>query len=280
MIDGNLNILLVVFQAIVAVICVDLCRRLKWVEYPDLTMSTVRSWAPVNIFFCLMLFTGMGALQTNSVPMATVFKNVTNILTTAGDFLFFGSRPEVLVLAAFGVMLFGAIFAAKNDISITATGLFWMVANCVSTSAYVLYMKHATQTIKMSKFGMVFVNNLLCLVFLLPVAYSTGELGLFLRTPAIHTPDYLSKNVFAGFVGFFLNFASLNCVSVTGPTTYAIVGSVNKIPVALLGWVLFDSVITEKTWFFIGVSMCGGFLYSWAKIQTSRRKAKEAQGSK
>ena len=79
LIEGDLNILLVVFQAIVAVICVETCKRLKWIEYPSFNISTAQQWAPVNIFFCMMLFTGMAALQYNSVPMVTIFKNVTNI---------------------------------------------------------------------------------------------------------------------------------------------------------------------------------------------------------
>lgn len=133
-------------------------------------------------------------------------------------------------------------------------------------------MKFATKNVKLSKFGMVFYNNLLCVFFLLPAAFTMGQVNIFAMTPAIHTPDYFAKNMFAGFVGFFLNFASLNCVAVTGPTTYAIIGSVNKIPVAILGYLLFDNVITRETWFFIAVSMAGGFLYSYAKIQTSRRK--------
>ena len=280
MIDGNLNVLLVVFQAFVAAACVGVSKRLKLVDFPALTAEMARAWAPVNVFFCLMLFTSMAALQTNSVPMVTVFKNVTNILTTAGDYVFFGNRPEALVLAAFGVMLLGAVSAARNDIYVTGSGLFWMAANCVSTSSYVLYMKFATQNISMSKFGMVYVNNVLCIVFLLPVALFMGEVSLFLNTDAIHTHDYAVKNVFAGFVGFFLNFASLNCVSITGPTTYAIVGSLNKIPVAFLGYILFDSVITAKTWFFITVSMFGGFLYSFAKINSARQNAASRQEAK
>ena len=132
----------------------------------------------------------------------------------------------------------------------------------------------------MSKFGMVFVNNLLCIVFLLPVAFAMGEVATFLNTEKIHTYDYATKNAFAGFVGFFLNFASLNCVSVTWPTTYAIVGSLNKIPVAILGYLLFDSVITTTTWFFIGVSMLGGFLYSFAKINSARQKAASLREAK
>jgi len=268
---GNLNFLLVVFQAVVAVIAVEFCKKMKWVEYPSFSLSTALQWAPVNILFCAMLFTGMASLQHNSVPLVTVFKNITNIFTASGDYYFFGSVVETLVMVAFGVMLGGAVFAAKNDISITSVGLFWMAANCAATSGYILYMKFATKNIKLSKFGMVFYNNVLCTAFLLPVTIFNGEMRVFLETTAIHTTDYFLKNFFAGFVGFFLNFASLTCVSITGPTTYAIVGSLNKVPTAFLGWALFDIEITPQTWFFICISMCGGFLFSFAKIRSSRK---------
>lgn len=280
LIDGNLNVLLVVFQAIIAAVSVEGCRMLNWVQYPSLNWETVRAWAPVNVFFCLMLFTGMVSLETNSVPMVTVFKNVTNIITTAGDYVFFGSKPEGMAVAAFAVMFLGAVAAAQNDIHVTATGLFWMVANCMATSSYVLYMKYATQNIQLSKFGMVFVNNVLCVALLLPVAFLNGEITTFLNAKQVHTFDYASKNAFAGFVGFFLNFASLHCVSVTGPSTYAIVGSLNKIPVAILGYLIFDSVIDSKTWFFISVSLCGGFLYSYAKIRSAGQRAAQSQEAK
>jgi GDP-mannose transporter len=207
--------------------------------------------------------------------MVTIFKNITNIITTIGDYYFFGSSSEALVIVAFGIMLGGAILAAWNDISVSLTGLVWMILNCFSCSGYVLYMKFATKTVKLSKFGMVFYNNLLCIFFLLPAAMAMGQFEIFAQTRAIHTTDYMSKNFFAGLVGFLLNFASLNCVSLTGPTTYAIIGSLNKVPIAILGYFIFDSTISKDTWFFISVSMAGGFLYSYSKLQTanSRREA-------
>lgn len=278
LIDGDLNILLVVIQAVVAVIAVELCKMMKWVEYPSFNIATAKQWAPVNIMFCGMLFTGMASLQHNSVPMVTVFKNITNIAVSIGDYYCFGSTVEGLVMMAFGIMLAGALLAAQNDVAITGIGLFWMMANCCSTAGYILYMKFATKNVKLSKFGMVFYNNVLCTAFLLPVTLANGEMNIFLKTEAIHTFEYGWKNFFAGFVGFFLNFASLNCVSHTGPTTYAIVGSMNKIPIAFLGWYLFNAVITPQTWFFIAVSMCGGFLYSFAKIRASRKKSKDRSG--
>ena len=265
----DLNILVVVFQAIVAVFCVEFSKRMGWIEIPELTTETIKLWIPVNLFFCGMLFTGMASLQHNSVPMVTIFKNITNIMVASGDFFFFGQSVEMLIVASFGVTLAGAVAAGWTDISSTWIGLFWMAMNCVSTAGYVLYMKFATQHVKLSKFGMVFVNNILCSLFLFPAALARGELQAFLATPSIHTFDYFGKNCVGGFMGFFLNFAALNCVSATGPTTYAVVGSLNKVPVALLGYLMFDGAITTKTWFFIWVSLCGGFLYSYAKIRAS-----------
>jgi len=274
-IDGNLNVFLVVFQSAVAVILVEFSKMMKWVEYPPFNFKTAMQWMPVNLFFCGMLFTGMGSLQHNSVPMVTVFKNVANIAIAIGERYFFGTEIEYLVMIAFGIMLGGAIMAAENDVQVSAQGLLWMLCNCASTAGYVLYMKFATKNVKLSKFGMVFYNNLLCTVFLLPVTLVNGEMFTFIRTEAIHTADYFTKNSFAGFVGFFLNFASLNCVSSTGPTTYAIVGSMNKIPTAILGWILFNSEITTQTWFYIGVSMCGGFFFSYAKLSLKKQVATE-----
>lgn len=209
--------------------------------------------------------------------MVTIFKNVTNITTTMGDYYFFGSKSETLVIVAFGIMLSGAVAAAWNDITISWIGLFWMVLNCIATSGYVLYMKFATKNVKLSTFGMVFYNNVLCVLFLLPASMMMGQIEIFLSTPAIHTADYAFKNLFAGMVGFLLNFASLHCVAITGPTTYAIIGSLNKIPVAFLGYILFDSIITKETWFFISVSMMGGFLYSYAKLETSGQRSVQSR---
>ena len=80
----NLNILLVVFQALVAAISVEICKFFKFVDYPKFEYRTAKLWAPLNLLFCAMLLSGMASLQHNSVPMVTVFKNIANIFITVG----------------------------------------------------------------------------------------------------------------------------------------------------------------------------------------------------
>ena len=126
-------------------------------------------------------------------------------------------------------------------------------------------MRFASTTIKLPKFGMVFYNNLLCSILVVPLILLYNEVPM-LSHPAIMNTQFIVMNVSAGVLGFFLNFASLWCVSETSASTYAIVGSMCKIPVTVLGVVLFNAPITEKGISFISMSLFGGFIYAYAKL--------------
>ena len=128
----------------------------------------------------------------------------------------------------------------------------------------------ATKTIKLSKFGMVFYNNLLSLPLLLPIAYYRGEFSELSTRPDLLSSGFLGLNAFAGSVGFFLNLASLWAVSKNNATTYAIVGSLNKVPVTILGVFFFNAVITAQGATYILISLAGGFIYSAVKLREAR----------
>lgn len=110
-----------------------------------------------------------------------------------------------------------------------------MGSNCFFTAAYLLYMKFATRTVKINKFGQALYNNVLSLPILWAGALLRGEFGVLLEKEELHTSSFVMLNLYAGFVGFFLNLATLWCVQNNTATTYAIVGSLNKIPLAFVG---------------------------------------------
>ncbi|CAN0045212.1 unnamed protein product, partial [Sphacelaria rigidula] len=128
----------------------------------------------------------------------TVFKNLTNIVIVTGDWWLFHQPATPMVIGSMAVMVFGALIASCNDIEFDPWGYFWMVANCCATAGYVLYMKFATQTIKLPKFGMVFYNNLLTTCLLLPLAFVYGDFTTFLNDPNLHTKTYTFINFFSG----------------------------------------------------------------------------------
>ena len=109
-----------------------------------------------------MIYTSTKALQFLSVPVYTIFKNLTTIVIAYGEVLWFGGSVTGLTLFSFGLMVFSSIIAAWADIkdalenadatarvSTLNAGYIWMLINCLCTSSYVLGMR---KRIKLTNF--------------------------------------------------------------------------------------------------------------------------------
>ena len=79
----------ILYQCLIAVTLVEICKYFKFVDYPSLNIKLVKSWLPVNILFIGMLWSGFISLVYVSVPIATIFKNLANLGTVWGDWFFF-----------------------------------------------------------------------------------------------------------------------------------------------------------------------------------------------
>lgn len=259
------QISVVLYQNILAVVMVEAAKYMKLIDYPNFQYSVALAWLPMNALFVTMLCSGFLALFYVSVPMVQTFKNLTNIVTVFGDWYFFGEIITPLSIIAIFIMTIGAVFAGLNDLQFSVVGYFWMAINCLSTAAYTLYMRYASRNIKIPRMGMIFYNNLLSVLFLLPLIFICGETPN-LADPKIMSGEFVFMNTLAGLLGAGLNFSSLWCVSATSATTYSIVGTLNKIPVTILGYCLFDTVITKDGLAFITVASVGGILYGISKL--------------
>jgi hypothetical protein len=65
----------------------------------------------------------------------------------------------------------------------------------------VLFMNGKSKTVDLSKFGMVYYNNLLSLPICLPIAVIMGEFPAVLDAPLLHGPDARSFMMCALFSG-------------------------------------------------------------------------------
>jgi GDP-mannose transporter len=168
------------FQCIIALGLVELARIFGYADYETVKWSVAKQWLPINLFFIAMLVTGFLSLVYASVPMVTIFKNLTNLVTVSGDWYLNNEDVSNLTVISILVMTAGAALAGLNDLEFSWIGYFWMIMNCLSTSGYVLYTKYATSNIKLSKLGMVYYNNLLSSVLLIPVCLYLGKFTFYL----------------------------------------------------------------------------------------------------
>jgi UDP-galactose transporter len=114
-----------------------------------------------------MIYTSTKALQFLSIPVYTIFKNLTIILIAYGEVLWFGGSVTGIALFSFGLMVLSSIIAAWADIthalashgsatdeatakiSTLNAGYVWMLINCLCTASYVLGMR---KRIKLTNF--------------------------------------------------------------------------------------------------------------------------------
>jgi GDP-mannose transporter len=114
-----------------------------------------------------MIYTSTKALRFLSIPVYTIFKNLTIILIAYGEVLWFGGSVTSMALFSFGLMVLSSVIAAWADIkhaleshghsnaaatekiSTLNAGYIWMLVNCLCTAAYVLGMR---KRIKLTNF--------------------------------------------------------------------------------------------------------------------------------
>ena len=253
-------------QNAAALILVVVAKKQGWVDFPPFDWNIARKWLPLTLLFVAMLWTSMKSLKTMSVAVQTILKNLSTIITACGDWYFFEKKLSIYIFGAFGVMATGAYLGSRGDPWVTAEGLFWTLTNVTVTSCYLLYMKllMGDVTKEIGKYGPVFYNNLLSLPFLfLPAAPTLPSLinGIANGTAGMWF-------CVAGMVcvGGVMTFATFWCMRVTSPTTYAVTGSLNKIPLALLGIFVFGHHPSAMGWFGIAVALSGGMWYTWLNL--------------
>lgn len=105
-----------------------------------------------------MIYTSTKALQFLSVPVYTIFKNLTTIVIAYGEVLWFGGSVSPIALLSFGLMVLSSVIAAWADIQAAISGVgyateaaetlstlnagyAWMGLNVFCTASYLLSMR-------------------------------------------------------------------------------------------------------------------------------------------
>lgn len=110
-----------------------------------------------------MIYSSTKSLQYLSVPVYTIFKNLTIIVIAYGEVLFFGARVSSTILLSFGLMVFSSIVAAWADIqaafggaytadtsaavSTLSAGYAWMGINVFCNAAFLLTMRKTMKSL-------------------------------------------------------------------------------------------------------------------------------------
>ncbi|KAL8922599.1 MAG: hypothetical protein Q9208_005103 [Pyrenodesmia sp. 3 TL-2023] len=235
------------------------------------------------------------ALQFLSIPVYTIFKNLTIIIIAYGEVLWFGGSVTGMALFSFGLMVLSSVIAAWADVqhalqsyghsetessakvSTLNAGYMWMMFNCLCSAAFVLGMRKRIKLTNFKDFDTMFYNNVLSIPILIAASLfleDWSSTNIETNFPPLQRNRIIMAMIFSGLSSVFISYTSAWCVRVTSSTTYSMVGALNKLPIALSGLVFFDAPVTFPSVSAIAVGFVSGIVYSWAKVkQSSKLKA-------
>jgi len=97
-----------------------------------------------------------------------------------------------------------------------------------------------------------------------------GEYSSLLQQPALGNPMFWMVAVLGGLIGFGISFSALWFLSQTTATIYSLVGALNKIPVAVVGIVIFHEHSSPQNMASILIGLGAGILFVGIKSRGSR----------
>ncbi|KAI7885824.1 UDP-galactose transporter [Lichtheimia hyalospora FSU 10163] len=278
--------LLLTVQSIVTVTLLQVFKFLNLIKFRAYNTEEAKKWFPITLFLVAMIYTGSKALQFLPIPVYTIFKNLTIILIAYGEVLWFGGSITGMMMTSFSLMTLSSVIAGWNDVSealssmmdvyrseyngVPMIGYFWMLFNCLSSASFVLYMRKRIKLTNFKDFDTVYYNNLLSIPLLLVPSLLLEDWSmdnLQVNFPDEQRQARIWAMIFSGASAFGMSYASAWCVRTTSSTTYSMVGSLNKLPIAISGIVFFGDPATfgNQCILIALIGFIAGVVYSYAK---------------
>nr|XP_023873309.1 GDP-mannose transporter GONST2-like [Quercus suber]XP_023873310.1 GDP-mannose transporter GONST2-like [Quercus suber]POE84763.1 gdp-mannose transporter gonst2 [Quercus suber] len=269
----NAGISLMFYQNLISSLVVVLLGLCRVVSVEKLNWKLIRVWIPVNVIFIGMLLSGMYSLKYLNIAMVTILKNMTNILTAIGELYIFRKHQNQKVWTAMFLMIISAVSGGITDLSFDAVGYAWQIMNCILTASYSLTLrrvmdeaKKSTRSGSLNEVSMVLLNNLLSLPFAIFLIILFGEWEYVINVDVTKSPMFWVVATASGFLGLAISFTSMWFLQQTSPTSYSLVGSLNKIPISIAGLVLFKVPISLPNCFSILFGLFAGVFFARAKM--------------
>ncbi|KID89663.1 GDP-mannose transporter [Metarhizium guizhouense ARSEF 977] len=266
----NLNFFYLAIQAVVCIAAISACKSFGLIQnLAPFDQNKARKWFPISLLLVGMIYTSTKALQFLSVPVYTIFKNLTIIVIAYGEVLWFGGSVTPLALLSFGLMVLSSVVAAWADIQSAIAGDFghadssaamstlnagyaWMGLNVFCTASYVLGMRKVIKKMNFKDWDK-----------------DWSSTNFAKNFPDESRNRIIIGMVYSGLAAIFISYCSAWCIRVTSSTTYSMVGALNKLPIAISGLVFFAAPVTFGSVSAIVIGFVSGIVYAWARVRQS-----------
>jgi len=256
-----------------AVVYLGLGAFYGFVEMKAFSMLQWRVFAGSAFFLTMQILTSLKALPLVAIATVVTFRNMCTVIIAIVDYMCFGTKFNIPMVAALCLTTVGMIIYASRDVNYNKMGYLWLFGNSIATIVNTfwnkVYITKYTRELKIqTSFGVSFIQQVetLPIVFCLAVFNNEGNAAAELMPLPFVTKLVLLATC-AG--GVLIGMAYPKCYSLLSGTSVIVASTANKAVSILIGMYLFGTVLTAVQ--VVGLLICiGGSL--WYAVEGKRKK--------
>ena len=254
---------------------------------PVFSLATIRNMAP-------LIVVNVGGLALNTLALHRLDAILYQLsrasvlpLTAILSFLIEGFKGVfscLSILFACLVVCFGVVFGMVGDgipkmKSFELIGLLFGLSSSLTTAIHSFLIKSYTKTKKdddsnedkiASFLELLFLNNALSAILLAP-AVVILEWKPIILFGSVNCIQLAKSSVITGLMGLLINAATFLQIGLTSPLTHTVSAAARGVLQLLAAWLILGEALTRARAIGMGIALCGSALYSFAKIQESKR---------
>jgi hypothetical protein len=267
-------------QLVITIIVLQLASRVKLIQLSSFDLKTACKLAPIAFFHFGNLLFGLGGTQSLSLPMFTVMRRFSVLMTMYGELYILKKHKSVIVQSSIYLMIVGAVIAAYDDLTFDINGYVFITLNNLFTTVNGIYTKQRLDGAKYGEYDLLYYNSLLSLVPMLIVTFFFSNTDTIFYYNQWTNPGFLFFFILSSLMGFVLNYSWMLCTRFNSPLTTTVTGTLKNILVTYMGMVVGGDYIFSN-WNFVGltISSIASVIYSYLTFtdnsQTADKKKTE-----
>lgn len=257
-------------QMLATVILLSFAKHINLLKFPAFEADIFKKIWPLPLIYIGNMIFGLGGTKELSLPMMTVLRRFSILMTMIGEFYILGKKPRIAVQLSVYTMILGAFIAASNDLAFSIKGYTLVLLNDLFTAVYGVVMKQKLDAAELGKYGLMFYNSLFMIPPAILLAYVTGDIHLATKYENWHDMLFLTQFFMSCVMGFVLSYSVILCTLHNSALTTTVIGCLKNVCVTYLGMLIGgDYIFSVINFVGINVSVLGSLVYTWVTFRRS-----------